>query len=108
MGIVLLEAMASGTPVVATNIPGYATVVSSRVDGLLTTPRQSEELASAVADLLEHEPLRQQLIQAGLHKVLDYAWPQVARRIMDYYYRLLDEHNSGNNGNTNTPSQDQK
>ena len=95
MGIVLLESMASGTPVVASNIQGYTTVVTSGVDGLLTTPRDSEELASAVSSLLENEPLRQRLIHAGLQKVRDYAWPQVAHRIKDYYCRLLDERQTG-------------
>jgi len=91
MGIVLLESMASGTPIVASNSQGYATVVTSGVDGLLTTSRNSEELANAVSSLLENEPLRQRLIHAGLQKVRDYVWPQVAHRVMDYYCRLLDE-----------------
>ncbi|HCI79982.1 MAG TPA: hypothetical protein DHW02_09845 [Ktedonobacter sp.] len=95
MGVVLLEAMASGTPLVASNIPGYATVVTSGVDGLLTAPRNSEELAHAIASLLENEPLRQQLIQAGLQKVHTYVWPFIAQRIMDYYYTLLNERQRG-------------
>ena len=94
MGVVLLEAMASGTPVVASNIGGYATVVSQGVDGLLMAPRNSEELAWAVKHLLEHEPLRQQFIHAGLEKASEYAWPSVAQRIMDYYYELLEEHDT--------------
>lgn len=95
MGIVLLEAMASGTPVVASNIAGYVSVVASGMDGLLTTPRNSEELASAVSSLLENEPLRQRFIHAGLLKARDYAWPQIARRIMDYYCWLLDQRQTG-------------
>ncbi len=91
MGIVLLEAMASGAPIVATNIEGYATVVTPGADGLLVTPQSSQELAKAVGHLLEHEPLRQQLIHAGLQKVRDYAWPSVALRIMEYYGELLNE-----------------
>lgn len=91
MGVVLLEAMASGAPVVASNISGYSTVVSPGVDGLLTTPRDSEELARGVGQLLEYEPLRQQFIQAGKQKAYDYAWPHVAQHILDYYYELLEE-----------------
>src|SRR2546423_6892311 len=53
LGIVLLEAMASGKPIVASNISGYATVVSHGIDGLLTTPRNSEELAIALGHMLE-------------------------------------------------------
>jgi phosphatidylinositol alpha-mannosyltransferase len=95
MGMVLLESMASGTPVVASNIPGYATVISSGTDGLLTAPRDSEELASSVSRLLENDPLRQRFIHAGLQKAHDYAWPQVARRIMDYYCWLFDQRLTG-------------
>jgi phosphatidyl-myo-inositol alpha-mannosyltransferase len=95
MGIVLLEAMASGKPIVASNINGYATVISHGVDGLLTTPRNSDELAWAVENLLEHEPLRHQFIHAGLQKAREYAWPDVALRIMDYYGELLDERGKG-------------
>ncbi len=91
LGIVLLEAMASGTPIVASNIRGYATVVNDRADGLLTTPRQPEELADAISYLLEHDALRQQFIQAGMQKARDYAWPYVAQQIMDYYLELLEE-----------------
>lgn len=91
MGVVLLEAMASGTPVVASNISGYRTVINNGIDGLLTTPRASEELAWAIGQLLEHEPLRQKLIQAGKQKAYDYAWPRVAQHILDYYYELMEE-----------------
>jgi phosphatidylinositol alpha-mannosyltransferase len=91
LGIVLLEAMASGTPIVASDIKGYATVINQGVDGLLTTPRQPDELAGAICHLLDNETLRQQFIQAGLVKARDYAWPQVARSVIDYYYELLDE-----------------
>src|SRR2546421_139527 len=91
MGILLLEAMASGKPIVASDIQSYATVINQEIDGLLTPPRQSEELAWAICRLLEHESLRQRFIRAGLLKAREYAWPRVALRIMDYYQELLDE-----------------
>src|SRR5258708_19649930 len=87
-GIVLLEAMASAVPVVASNISGYATVINQGMDGLLTAPRNGEELALAVKYLLEHEPFRQQFIHAGLQKTREYAWPHVAQRVLDFYYHL--------------------
>ncbi len=91
LGIVLLEAMASGKAIVASDISGYRTVITHGVDGLLTPPRDSRELANALDQLLTSEALRQRLTQAGLHKVREYAWPQVAAQVLDYYQEVLAE-----------------
>ena len=93
MGVVLLEAMAAGKPIVASDIEGYATVVNSNSDGLLVPPRDSEAIAASIGRLLESDTLRRRFIAAGLHKARDYAWPQVAGHILDYYHELLDERN---------------
>ena len=95
LGIVLLEAMASGKPIVASNISGYATVVHHGTDGLLTTPRNSEELAIAIGHLLGNEQLRQKFIHAGLFKAREYDWSRVSDSIMEFYYELLDNRNKG-------------
>lgn len=89
-GIVLLEAMACGVPVVATAIEGYRTLVHDGVDGLLATPGESASLAAALGRLLEHEPLRQRLSAAGLQTARAYAWPRIAQCVFDYYRELLD------------------
>lgn len=90
-GIVLLEAMAAGKPVVATNIPGYASVVSDGEDGLLVPPQNYQELARALLTLLNDEALRKQMGARGKAKSRDYSWEIVARRIMDYYLRVIGE-----------------
>lgn len=90
MGIVLLEAMASGAPLVASSIPGYRTVVEDGKDGLLTAPGDSSDLARAINRLLADQHLRQQLRAWGLEKVRDYAWPHVAQRVAEYYLHLLE------------------
>lgn len=95
MGIILLEAMAAGVPVVASNIEGYATVINHASNGLLTTPRDSQELAATVCQILQYDNLRHHLIEVGLKRSSDYAWPQVAGRVLDYYNELLSERNQG-------------
>lgn len=94
MGIILLEAMASGVPVIASNIEGYATVINHGENGLLATPRDSAELAATISQVLKYENLRQHLIEAGLKSSLEYAWPFVARNVLNYYNELLDARNS--------------
>src|SRR5207244_1723526 len=64
-GIVLLEAMAAGLPVVATEIPGYLSVVESGVDSLTVRPKSPLELGVAMTVLARDPELRRRLGTAG-------------------------------------------
>ncbi|MFC1966173.1 glycosyltransferase family 4 protein [Chloroflexota bacterium] len=90
-GIVLLEAMAVGTPIVATNIGGYARVITHGEDGLLVPPKDSKRLAQALVSLLKDKALRQQMGAKGILTSKEYSWANVAQRVLDYYIRVLDE-----------------
>jgi phosphatidylinositol alpha-mannosyltransferase len=89
LGIVLLEAMASGAPVVASDIPGYDETVRRDVDGLLVPPGRPRELAAALTRTLTDDGLCARLSAAGLARVEEYAWPEVAARTLDFYRELL-------------------
>ena len=89
-GMVLLEAMAVGKPTVATNIAGYAAVVSHGVDGLLVRPRDADELAGALLTLLQDSTLRESLGAMGKVKASDYGWDAVAEQVMSYYEDLIE------------------
>ncbi|MFP3975187.1 MAG: glycosyltransferase family 4 protein [Chloroflexota bacterium] len=89
-GIVLLEAMASGKPVVASNIEGYASVANRNVDSLLVRPKDSETLAAAINLLIKDKPLRERLGANGRIKAQQYSWDRVARSVMNYYEEVLD------------------
>lgn len=88
-GIVLLEAMASGKPVVATDIQGYNGVMRHGVEGLLIEPRKPAALATALTQCLADAGLRQRLGQAGRERAKEFAWPVIANRVLATYKRVL-------------------
>jgi phosphatidylinositol alpha-mannosyltransferase len=90
-GIVLLEAMAMGKPVVASNIEGYASVVTDGVDGLLVPPRDDQALAEVLFSLVTDQSLREQMGARGRDTALKYSWEHIAQRVLDYYTRVLSE-----------------
>jgi len=90
-GIILLEAMALGKPIVASNIEGYASVISPGVDGLLVPPADKDKLAQALISLLNDEALRQEMGAKGRIKALEHSWERIARRVFAYYVRVLSE-----------------
>jgi phosphatidylinositol alpha-mannosyltransferase len=90
-GIILLEAMAAGKPVVASNIDGYARVVAHNVEGLLVPPGDKETLAQALISLLTDESLRREMGARGRVKALEYSWERIAQNVLQYYIRVLSE-----------------
>lgn len=89
-GIVLLEAMASGTPVVATNIPGYAGVITHGKDGLLAAPQDERAIADALLKMIHDKNLRERIIETGLVTAEKYSWENVSRQLEKYYKSLLN------------------
>ena len=84
-GIVLLEALASGRAVVASDIPGFRSVIRHQLDGLLTPPTRSEELAWAVCHLLSDDGERKRLGMAGRERAEAFSWERVATQVLTYY-----------------------
>ncbi len=84
-GLVLAEALARGTPVVASDIPGYRAVMTEE-SGLLVAPGDPDALAEAVVALLADEERRQAYGTAGHRLVLErYSWDDVGRRLGRIY-----------------------
>ncbi len=89
-GIVLLEAMAAGLPIVASDIHGYKNVVQRKVQGFLVEPRNHRALAAALYTLAGDADLRHRMGEAGVERALDYSWPRVTERIVDYYHEVRE------------------
>ena len=95
-GMILLEAMATGRPVVATNIEGFAAVVTYGEEGLLVPPMTVRPLADALLKLLNDKQLRLQMGQKGLVTAQKYAWEGIAARLLVYYSQTIEKvHHNG-------------
>lgn len=89
-GIPLVEAMASGLPVVATRVGGVPEVVEHGVTGLLVPPDDADALARAITDLLADPERARKLGEAGRRRAEEhFSWDGVAARLRGFYAELL-------------------
>jgi len=88
-GMVLLEAMAAGKPVVASDIEGYNGIVSHGQQGLLFPRMDAAALADTLDLLVRNPALRQRMGATGRRMVDKYRWQVVARQVENYYFDCL-------------------
>ncbi|HKH65187.1 MAG TPA: glycosyltransferase [Solirubrobacterales bacterium] len=89
-GMVLTEAFAAGTPVIASAIAGYSDVVSDGVDGLLVPPGDPQRLAEEL-QRAHFEPERlQEMGEAARRSAQRYAWPRIADQVTGVYERAIE------------------
>jgi len=89
-GIVLLEALAAGAPVVASDLPGFRSVVEDGRTARLVPPGDARGLAEAIDALLSNPTLRDAQVEAAREAVNEYDWPWVATRIRSIYREALE------------------
>ncbi len=90
-GIVLLEAMAAGTPVVASNIDGYRDVVTDGEQGLLVPARDTSAMAGAISRIIDEEALAWRLSAAGRRWASEYRWERIGADVEEYYHHCIEE-----------------
>jgi phosphatidylinositol alpha-mannosyltransferase len=84
-GIVLLESMSAGTPVVASNLEAFASVLEGGHAGELFDSEDPQSLARTVSALLDDHARRTELVQVGRRRALQFDWDVVAREIEQVY-----------------------
>jgi phosphatidylinositol alpha-mannosyltransferase len=88
-GIVLLEAMAAGTPIVASRIDGYEALVGPLDCARLAPPGDAAAFAHEIGRLLDSDVLRRQLSERGAAAALDFDARAIAQRLVTVYRRVL-------------------
>lgn len=88
-GVVLLEGMAAGTPVVASAIEGYQNVAHADRDALLVPPGDVGALRSALRRVLDEPALRDRLVEAGRARADEFSMARLAGRYLELYERIL-------------------
>ena len=88
-GVVLLEAMAAGAPVVASDLPGYRNVARADHDALLVPPGDAGALADALRRVLGGADLRRHLVAAGEARAAEFAMDRLAERYAELYASAL-------------------
>ena len=86
---VILEAMASGKPVIATNVGGNPYVIEDGVTGFLVEYGNETKLADKIIYLLENEDIREKVGKNARKKVGDYSWEKIAEGIEKIYTELV-------------------
>jgi len=96
-GLVVIEAMACGKPVVASNLPGVRSVVSDGEDGLLVRTGDVNDLAHKTQMLLDDPQRRREIGERGRAKVeAKYAWPRIIPRLVRVYEEVLADGTADN------------
>jgi phosphatidylinositol alpha-mannosyltransferase len=88
-GIVLLEAMAAGRPLVASDLPGYRCVIERGDEALVVAPGDPAALADGIERVLDEPGLAAALVARGGERVREHDWPIVAARVREAYGRAV-------------------
>lgn len=93
-GLVYLEAMSQGLPVIAGDVGGTRELVRHKQNGLLIDPTDPDELARSIKSLLTDKEMRKTLIQGGHDTVEALSVEEMTRSTLSYYHEVLGDHTS--------------
>ncbi len=89
LSLALLEGMAAGLPVVATNISGNKDVVIDNRNGYIVDPGDPAKLAAAISSVLENDDRREKMSQESKEIIECYGWDDIARQYLDLYMTVI-------------------
>ncbi|MBI5669930.1 MAG: glycosyltransferase [Chloroflexi bacterium] len=90
-GMVALEAMACGTPVIASQVGGLAYLIRDGETGFLVPVREPDALAERIGVLLADPHQREEMGQAAARLARQYTWPAITDRLLQLFQRVLEQ-----------------
>lgn len=87
--LIILEAMAVGKPVVASKVGGITEIICNGENGVLVEPNRADELANAIAGLLNDSNLRKEISERAVQFVKQFSYTEVSRRLNDLYIKVV-------------------
>lgn len=88
-GIVILEAMEAGVPVVASNVGGVPDIITNKKNGLLVPARSPKSIALAVEQIIDHPSQAAKLKREARERIKDFDWKVVIKRLEEEYQRIV-------------------
>jgi len=88
-GIILAEAMAAKTPIVASDLPAFTKLLDNGSAGALFASENSEDLADTIINLLDNQEMREKIAIAGYEKAKNFDWDSVGEQILSVYEMAL-------------------
>ena len=99
LGLIILEAMAAGLPIVASRIQGFRDVLSDGVQGVLVPPKDAPAMAGALKTLLTDSAMREEMGRAGAQQARNYSWDEISGRVLGFYEEIAaNGHRNGESG----------
>ena len=89
-GIVFLEAMSCGTPVIGGNVGGTKELIKSGKNGFLVNPGDYKDLADKISILLDDDSIRKKFIENGLEMVKEFSAEKMVDKILKLYSNAVD------------------
>jgi glycosyltransferase involved in cell wall biosynthesis len=91
MGIVFIEAQAAGTVPVGTRVGGIPDIIEDRVSGRLVSPENSQEIAAALIDLLQHPEKNKEMVATAQSRLARFSWDCVSAAVEKMYESLQEQ-----------------
>lgn len=90
-GLTLLEAMACGKPIIASDIPGYREILENGKEGFLVKSSNSQEIAEKIMELAKDKAKAEKMGKLGREKALNFSWEKISYQVENFYYRVINQ-----------------